>query len=119
MKTKKIIGSFIQKLLHGCGLVDGHNSYVLFEHFLPTLEKENSKGSSNKNDPLQGKDFDIDKNPPKAIIRLSYLNSIFTRKMGLGKLTFTIKSWTKGSSESLPSNTYAMVKIFDGDGKLK
>ena len=33
--NNKTIGYFTQKMIHGCGLVDGHNSYVLFEHFIP------------------------------------------------------------------------------------
>ena len=45
------------------------------------------------------------------------MNSIFTRKQGYGKLYFTIKSWTKGSAESLPSNAYAAIKLRDPSSK--
>ena len=35
-----------------------------------------------------------------------YLNSIYTRKRGLGKMNLTIQSWTKGPQETL-NKTFA------------
>jgi len=56
---------------------------------------------------------------PKVVIQLNYLNSIYTRKKGLGKLQLLIKSWTTGNGETLnPGSTYAKVKLYDTKGAL-
>lgn len=54
---------------------------------------------------------------PKVVIQLNYLNSIYTRKKGVGKLQLLIKSWTTGNGETLnPGSTYAKVKLYNTDG---
>ena len=35
----------------------------------------------------------------------------------MGNLEFTIKSWTKGASESLETNTFATMQLQDENGK--
>jgi hypothetical protein len=82
LKTKKVIGCFHQILKHDCGLIDGRNKYLLFEHFKSQDEPVNMRKSISfkSNASLSDQEFDLVLNPPKLVLRLAYLNSIFTRK---------------------------------------
>ena len=53
---------------------------------------------------------------PTLVVTLSYLNSIYTRFKGIGKMTLTITSWTKGPQEAL-NKTHATLKLTQDNGK--
>jgi hypothetical protein len=53
---------------------------------------------------------------PTLVVTLSYLNSIYSRKKGKGRMALTITSWTKGPQEAL-NKTYATLKLFADDAK--
>lgn len=55
--------------------------------------------------------------PLSLIISLNYLNSIYTRKKGIGQMNLTITSWTKGPNEAL-NKTSANVQLFGDSGVL-
>ena len=49
-----------------------------------------------------------DSSKATAVISLTYLNSIYTRKNGKGRMELTITSWTKAAQEGL-NKTFAKV----------
>jgi hypothetical protein len=54
---------------------------------------------------------------PYLVVSLNYLNSIYTRKRGLGKMNLTISSWTKGPQEAL-NKTFAKISLLNDKGNL-